>query len=291
MEITKLNLAEVNWSNIWEEGVLFFIGQAEKGNTWDQVANRWNKLCENDSEYRDKVLRRMRLRKNWTVLDAGCGTGLLAIPLAKKVKTVTGLDSSRKMLTFLKRNAASENLKNIEIVNKRFEEAVIGKDFEKHDVVIASRSIGHEHNLKSFLIALNNTAKRYAYLTWGASDRVFDIEFHKAIGREYGETRTYIIIYNLLYQLGIRANIEIFECSQKGMAYSSPDEATKILIKRYRGMQMGCELTRKEEIRLRKFLHETLIKTDENNFIFPTKPAKHALIWWKKEADLPTNNG
>lgn len=277
---------EPDWSRIWEEGVLFFIGQAEKVNSWDQTASRWNKLCENDGEYRDSVLRRLRLRKDWTVLDAGCGTGLLTIPLAGKVKMVTGLDASGNMLGYLKDNMAREHIGNIRLVLKRFEEAVIGKDIEQHDVVIASRSVGHEHDLKRFLAALNNAARRYAYLTWGASDRVFDIELHQALGREYGETRTYLIIYNLLYQLGIHANIEIFECSQQGMVYASPDDAFEQIKKRFKNMQMGRELSPAEEIRLREFFRLKLKKTREGSYIYPNKPASHALIWWPKRSDI-----
>ena len=155
--------------------------------------------------------------------------------------------------------------------------------------MIASRSMGHEHNLRNFLIALNNAAKRYAYLTWGASDRTFDIEFHNAIGRKYGETRTYIIIYNLLYQLGIRASIDIFECSQRGMEYSSPDDAVENLKQRFSKMEMGREFNEEEETKLREFFQRSLHKTDDGTYIYPVGPAKHALIWWKKEADIPVS--
>ncbi len=129
---------------------------------------------------------------------------------------------------------------------------------------------------------------RYAYLTWGASDRHFDIELHKALGRKYGETRTYIIIYNLLYQLGLRANIEIFECPQTGMAYSNPDEAAEQLIRRYKNMKMERELNKEEETKLRKFLNNRLQKQNDGTYIYPiSQNAKHALIWWEKNTDIP----
>jgi len=73
----------------------------------------------------------MRLEKDWTVLDAGCGTGLLAVPWLGKFKKVIGLDASAKMLGFLKENMAREKVNNIDIVHKKLEEAVIGKDIEQ----------------------------------------------------------------------------------------------------------------------------------------------------------------
>jgi ubiquinone/menaquinone biosynthesis C-methylase UbiE len=177
---------QIDWSEIWREGVLFFIGQAEKSESWNRAAGKWNELSNQDGEYRDAVLKRMRLNKGWTLLDVGCGTGLLAMPLAARVKQVTALDSSSNMLGYLKGNISREKIGNIVCVHKKFEEAILGQDIQQHDVVIASRSMGHEHDLKKFLIALNNTAKRFTYLTWGAGDRSFDIELHKAIGRKYG---------------------------------------------------------------------------------------------------------
>ena len=47
-----------------------------------------------------------------------------------------------EMLKFLKQNAEKENVSNITYINKAFETAVIGKDVEKHDIVVASRSMG-----------------------------------------------------------------------------------------------------------------------------------------------------
>ena len=284
----KFDLNQVNWSKIWEEGVVFFIGQAEKSNSWDQAASRWNEVSQKDIAYRDEVIHRLKLQKEWTLLDVGCGTGLLAIPLAKKVKKVTALDSSGEMLRYCKENATREKITNVEYVHKKIEETIIGKDIEKHDVVIACRSMGHEHDLRKFLIALNNSTNRFAYLTWGASDRHFDIELHTALGRKYGETRTYIIIFNLLYQLGIRANIEIFECPQTGMSYPNPDEAAEQLIRRFKNMKMDRELSKEEETRLCEFLQKRLQKQNDGTYIYPiSQTAKNALIWWEKSADIP----
>jgi SAM-dependent methyltransferase len=284
----QINLSTVNWSKIWEDGVLFFIGQAEKSQTWNNTAASWDKLSSQDAEYRDQVINRMCVKKDWTVLDAGCGTGLLALPLAKKVKKVIGLDASENMLKFLKINMDREKIKNIDIVHKKLEEAVIGKDIEQCDVVIASRSMGHEHYLQNFLAAMNNAANRYAYLTWGASDRYFDITLHKAIGREYGDTRTYIIIYNLLYQMGIRANIEIFTCASRGMEYASADAAVEQYRKRFKNMSMKRELTTEEETKLKIFFNKNLSKTKDGTYIFDAPNTnKQALIWWEKETNIP----
>jgi len=56
-------------------------------------------------DYISKMLNRIEVKPEWTVLDIGCGPGTLTVPLAKKVKSITALDISSEMLKFLKINA------------------------------------------------------------------------------------------------------------------------------------------------------------------------------------------
>ena len=217
-------------------------------------------------------------------MDVGCGPGLLAIPMAKRCKHLTGLDVSIEMLKFLKQNAEKENVSNITYINKAFETAVIGKDVEKHDIVVASRSMGWEYNLKKFLSNMNRAAKKRAYVIWGAGDRPFDIGMFKAIDRPYGETRTYNIIYNLLYQMGIRANIEIFQAKASSMSYKNVEEAVFELSKRFERRNTNEALSIEEKNKLKEYLKETLIQSKDGTFKFDNKKtALHALIWWDKK--------
>jgi ubiquinone/menaquinone biosynthesis C-methylase UbiE len=277
-----MELDKTDWSAIWRDGIIFFAGRADKATSWNRGAPRWNK--ENAGDYGKQVIKRIKIKPNWTVLDVGCGPGLLAIPVAKKCKHLTGLDVSSEMLKYLKQNAELKKVHNISYVNIPFETAIIGKDVKKHDVVVASRSMGWEYNLEKFLRNMDEAAKKRAYVVWGASDRAFDIGMYKAIGRPYGETRMYIVIYNLLYQMGIRANIEIFETEANAIPYKSVDEALSELSKRFERRDMNEELNEEEKIKLRKYLEETLKESKKGTFSFMNeKPAKHALMWWDKK--------
>ena len=220
------------------------------------------------------------------MLDVGAGPGLLALPMAKMCKHVTALDGASEMLRYLKQNAEREGVSHITYVNKLMGDTTIGVDIPKHDVVIASRSMDWEHDVRTFLKRMDEAAKRYAYLIWGAQERTFEIEIYKAIGRPYGETREYIILYNLLYQMGIRANIEIFECSQKHMTYPSIEDAISRIRGRFERMQMNRELAPQEEIKLRKFLEDNLTQTSDGALIFNGGGmSRNVLIWWDKKLD------
>ena len=276
-----MDINQVDWSEIWKQGVIFFGGGADKATSWDRSAPRWNK--EDAGDYGQKVLKRIKIRPNWTVLDVGCGPGLLAVPMAKKCKHLTALDISPQMLSFLKQRAEKENIQNISYINMPFETAEIGKDLVKHDVVVASRSMGWEYNLERFLRGMDQAAEKRAYVIWGADERWFDIDLYKAIGRPYGETRTYIVIYNLLYQMGIRANIEIFQAKVSGMSYGSIDEAILELTRRFERRNNDDALTQEEIVKLRPFFEANLSSAKDGSFsLFHRKPFRHALIWWDK---------
>ena len=277
-----MDISKIDWSEIWKEGVIFFGGKADKASSWNRAAVRWNK--EDATDYGKKVLKRIKIKPDWTVLDVGAGPGLLAIPLAKECKHLTALDISGEMLKYLKEKAEKKKIRNISYVNMPFETVVVDKDLEKHDIVIASRSMGWEYNLEKFLRNMDEAAKKRAYVVWGASDRTFDIGMFKAIGRPYGETRTYIVIYNLLYQMGIRANIEIFQTEANSMPYKNIDEAMTELTNRFARRGTNEEFNQNEKEKLKKYLEENFTQSSNGTVSFKNETKfKHALIWWDKK--------
>jgi SAM-dependent methyltransferase len=277
-----LSIDNIDWNEVWRDGVLFYAGQSDNAAVWDSVSASMNAALDKGN-YGQNVFNRIKNNPEWSVLDIGCGPGLLVIPLAKSFKRVTALDVSSEMLRYVQQNAAKEELKNITCVNKGFEYAVIGTDVKQHDVVIASRSMGYVKDLKQFLLNMNAAAKRYAYLTWGTDDRPFDIGVYKAIGRPYGDTRSYIVIYNLLVQLGIKANIELFDCDMGVTPQNNIESALNAIKKRFKDMHMGLELTKEEEVRLIPYLEEKLTINREGipQIAFHNNIQNIALIWWE----------
>jgi SAM-dependent methyltransferase len=277
-----LNINEIDWNEVWRDGVIFFGGQPDNATHWDGFSASMNAALDKGN-YGRNVFERIKTNPEWSVLDIGCGPGLLVIPLAKSFKQVTALDISSEMLRYVRQNAAKENLTNITCVNRGFEYAVIGTDVKQHDVVIASRSMGYVKDLKQFLLNMNKAAKRYAYLTWGADDRPFDMGLYKAIGRPYGDTRSYIVIYNLLFQLGIKANIELFDCDMGETPQNNVESALNAIRKRFKDMNMGRELTKEEETRLIPYLKEQLVTTPDGGtrIAFHNNARNFALIWWQ----------
>jgi 2-polyprenyl-6-hydroxyphenyl methylase / 3-demethylubiquinone-9 3-methyltransferase len=115
-----------------------------------------------------------------TILDIGCGGGLLSVPLTRLGATVTGIDAGEKNIAIAKIHAEKENL-NIEYINTSAEDlAGTGRQF---DVVLNMEVIEHVADVSSFMLAsarllkpnglmlvatLNRTAKSYLFAIVGA---------------------------------------------------------------------------------------------------------------------------
>jgi len=88
-----------------------------------------------------------------SVLEIGCGTGRLSIPMARRAKSVTAIDSAEKMLAHCRRNAQEAGVTNLEVRSLDWKDAVLGQNLEPHDIVIASRSPGLADLIKTISFA------------------------------------------------------------------------------------------------------------------------------------------
>lgn len=105
----------------------------------------------------------MRLERRHTVLDVGAGSGRLAFPVAQRVKEVTAIDSSRRLLDRLEHGARETGQKNIVTMEKDWDTVRPGHDLPRHDVVIASRYTGEQDLLK-----LDEAANEFVYIVTSA---------------------------------------------------------------------------------------------------------------------------
>ena len=76
------------------------------------------------------ILSNVDIDKDSRVLDAGSGTGLMTICLAKFVKRVYSYDSSKEFLKIAQENSKRFNLKNITFRNKDVTKEIIEKNLD-----------------------------------------------------------------------------------------------------------------------------------------------------------------
>jgi len=83
---------------------------------WNRTAQKYNRKEKNEeSTYGDYVEKINKyLNKDDSILDFGCGTGLIAIGLAGNVKNILAIDTSSALIEIAKNNTSERNIKNIE---------------------------------------------------------------------------------------------------------------------------------------------------------------------------------
>lgn len=269
------SIEELDWNEMWKHAKLNSSWRKRHKDTiafWDKRAGRYiNAIRYSNSA--DIATRKLDIDPGCSVLDIGAGTGRLTIPLAKIVKKVTAIEPSREMLKHLKENISKEGLTNITCINKRWED-INTEEIGTHDIVIASHSLSMS-DIKDALSKMNDLAKRRVYLFTFAGNRVnYGELWPKLYGEEYRPGPDYIYIYNVLYPMGIYANVEIYK--QESMRkFSSLDDAVKYF----------CEIfddvsTSRRENVLRAYLSEKLI--EEDGGLCLKNESKNAMIWWKK---------
>jgi SAM-dependent methyltransferase len=244
-----------------------------RGDTYAKQCNE-SMMQSKSRERTERQIPKMELASGDTVLDIGSGPGRLAIPIAKRVKSVTAIDPSRAMLVYLQENMEKGDVKNITCINKRWEDIELGVDIMPHDVVIASGSLVM-FDIQEALAKIDAAARRYVYLFTSAG-KGMDKGLWKAI---YGEipSADYIYIYNILHDMEIYANVEISD-SEFEQRYKSLDDA----VNKWKEMY---GLPSEKEGELREYLSKMLVKDENDGTLCLKRKSKSAMIWWKKQKE------
>jgi ubiquinone/menaquinone biosynthesis C-methylase UbiE len=217
----------------------------------------------------------MRIDKEDSAIDLGCGEGSITIPLAKIASKVTAIDSSSKMLEILANRCEKENINNVTIVKKDLEDITVD-DVGKHDIVLASRSINGIYPIKETLANMNEIANKYVYITlFGPNNWKFEHDFYDSIGKEYSEFASYSYLFNILIGMGIHPNIENLEI-KTNRTYETVYDAME------NGKWNLNDFTDNEKTQLRSYLKEKLEKNKDGKLENPDDKADWVLIWWKK---------
>ena len=91
----------INWNELWKAMRAGHYRrrahekEEDPGSRWDKRAEQFNESMMQHPERAEKQIASLDLKPEYTVLDVGAGTGRLAIPIAKRVKSVTAIDQSK----------------------------------------------------------------------------------------------------------------------------------------------------------------------------------------------------
>lgn len=238
---------------------------------WDKY-RLWDKSEEYERyvNYPGSILERMMkfVDQNSLILDIGAGAGAYTIPFAKVAKRVTVVEPSKGQISRLMKRAEREKLNNIEVINKRWED-VEEEELGKYDLVNAAYCF-HMPDIKLALQKMLRTAKKVLFLV-SLADHGFN-DVYETILDKYDAGPDYIYLYNILYQMGIYANVEIVT-----REYLLPLDLQLEML-RY-----GYDITPKAEEKVKAYLDSTNRLVKKDGKLWVKRRYKDAVIWYCKE--------
>ena len=130
------------------------------------------------------------IEENETVLDVGCGNGFNTFNIAKKAKTVVGIDINIKNIKFAIKNYKLENINFIHgnILDYNFA--------EKFNVVVLSNVLEHIENRIELLKRLNKIGNKLL-IRVPLIDRSWITLYKKEMGLDYMLDKTHCIEYTI----------------------------------------------------------------------------------------------
>ncbi|MDD1695047.1 MAG: class I SAM-dependent methyltransferase [Methanoregula sp.] len=279
------DIGTIDWNEAWK--TIDRRKRAEDGlanctDRWNdrERCRKFNRMVQEDNwKHAWERIHVMKVDPSSRVLDIGAGPGTLAIPLAGIARHVTAVEPSEGMLECLHGNMQQRGIANITTLRKKWEDVDPGTDLDApYDVVVASYSLGFA-DLRPALEKMDAVSGRYVYLFWFADMTSPRLQNYCEIWEElFGmpplPRYTPNIIYNLLNQMGIYANVEITRTEHVNR-FSSVDEAVA-------DQQDALNLTEERQVLvLRRYLERTL--RQENGHYLLKRRSYQAKIWWDKE--------
>ncbi|MBG9447449.1 class I SAM-dependent methyltransferase [Cytobacillus firmus] len=248
----KESLLHYDFEKLWKEGMLDWHGRMPERMVDDELEEAFwmqsmkKKRYKQTDEYAKRIYEKMKphIPEDSSCIEFGPGWGNYTFPLSQDVGSLTLVDGSKSVLAYLKQYFEEDA--PIQFVHSKWEEAQL----EPHDIVVGVNCFYRMYEMNEALKKMNRLAKKRAIigLTTGPiqphyvllDERFgYDIKYPR---------RDYIMIVNMLYQLGIYADCEMIKLEREHR-YDTwqqliDTQSKKILSPRFEQTHVGASLER-----------------------------------------------
>ena len=130
---------------------------------------------------RQAILNELNIQKGQTIIDIGCGGGLLSEPMSRLGAEVTGIDASEKNIQVAKLHAKKNNLK----INYLTASPENLKTDRKFDVILNMEIIEHVEDVDIFLKSCSSLLKKEGIMFVATINKTLKSYLFAIIGAEY----------------------------------------------------------------------------------------------------------
>ena len=273
----------VNWHNAWAEMRQERMRKPKVSyddEFFKKSANDFSERIKlNDYEFGRKSTEMLDeiIDDNFEVLEIGTGPGTLTVPLAKKVKKITGIEFAERNIKNLKSNLKENNLSNVEIINKRWEEIEDAKIKGKFDLVVCSHFLWQIKNIDELLKRMENASKRYCSIIQpcGRDELIKEI-FEKISNQKYTgqfEPDADYFAYVILREWGRLVSVKYFDYTFE-----------RNLKEQVRNIAAFIGRFYEVDTVLEKRIKDYLLEISEDGIY--REENKAAVLWWQPEKQL-----
>lgn len=260
---------------------------------WDERARTFPAKHGSQYGYAQSFINLASLFPGESVFDMGCGTGSLALPLARAGHLVIACDFSQGMLDVMR-----EGLSNLGDRGANVDVRLLSwdDDWDAHgigencaNVAFASRSIA-TRDLQGALMKLERVARRRVCVTLPASlSPRADNELLAAAGFEPGVGRDFLYAFNILVSHGIAPEVAYIPNTRLEV-FDSPEDALAkfagIVRSAVRGLAAPEQLEKIPQ-RLRSWLDENLVHDELGFHLARPRNVVWAFLAWAPRQRAP----
>jgi SAM-dependent methyltransferase len=274
-------IERIDWNKVWKSRYL--AHNASEGfrdglHLWkhEEAARRYDRLSRGEYGRRIReTLGGLLIPAGSRVLDIGSGPGTLAIPLASRAAGVTAVEPAEGMRSVFRSAIETEGIKNIRIVEKKWEDVDPIADLDgPYDVVIASLSLSFP-DIRAAVENMQEVCTGVVNLYWFVDMPFWERNYCRIWpalhGSPYRAGPKVDCLWMVLFQMGIYPGVKMMTLD-KSYRFVTKDE----MYDHFRG-RFGVEGPVKEKI-MKNYL-DSIIR-EENGAVTISGDSTYAKIWW-----------
>jgi SAM-dependent methyltransferase len=244
--------------------------RGREGDFWGNRAQIFAKRIDAPDATLGVILK--RLQASDTVLDVGAGAGRYAIPIAAKVKEVVALEPSAGMGEALVREAQERKIANVRLIQGDW----LTTDAPTADAVLCSHVLYFTADAAPFVRKLNAHARRECIVVIRIDQGGAGLMplYEQVRGEPQAPEPAFIELYNLLYALGIVADVQVVEGRHSSSEFESLDAAEASVT------QAMAPATDEARAKIRPYLEANLVPGPDGLLVIKGFPRRVAVVSW-----------